>query len=107
MSVVTHVYEIPHHRSKSYVDEHVDQFSAFQITWNDAEAIHLTFGRNSLSVKTSRLEHYDDKPTESKTGEVEVFRLDVASVSMPIETAKDLVASLSRMISAAEARDNE
>lgn len=107
MSVVTNVLELTHQHAASYVDEHVDQFDAFSMSWNGADAVHLTFGRNTMLVKTSRLEHYDDKPAEIKSGKVEVFRLDVAGISMPLSVAKELAETLTRMIQGVEGKADE
>lgn len=103
MSVITDTLEFPHQRSASFTDEYVDQFSAYTISWNGAEAVHLTFGRDSLEVKSSRLVHYSDRPAESKSGKVDLFCLDVAAISMPIETARRLAETLNTMIAGVEA----
>lgn len=95
---------IPHMQAGSYMDENIDQFDAFAISWNDQEAVHLTFGRNSLMVKTSRIVNYSDKPAEIETGAAELFRLDVGAVTMPIETARSLAETLSRMVQQADIR---
>lgn len=96
-SVMAHV------KSKSFVDEQVDQFSAFAISWSGDEAIHVTFGRHSVNLKNTRFVNVDGEPG-SEPGEVEAIRLDVAAVAMPVEVARDLVATLSRMISHADER---
>ncbi|WP_282372275.1 hypothetical protein [Pseudomonas sp. PS02290] len=106
MSVVVNNVELAHQKSNSFVDEHVDKFDAFTMSWNGAEAFHLTFGRDTVSVQTSRIETYDDKPSEIKSGRVEIHRLDVAGISMPISTAKELAQTLITMIERLEgARD--
>lgn len=106
VSESTHTVEFPHQRATSYVDEHVDKFDAFTLSWNGADAVHLTFGRDTLLVQTSRLEHFQDRPTESRSGKVDLFRLDVAGISMPIETAKELAKTLNRMIASVESGRN-
>ncbi|WP_148058622.1 hypothetical protein [Pseudomonas frederiksbergensis] len=94
---------IQHVKSGNFTDEQIDQFDAFAINWNGQEAIHLTFGRTSIEVKNSKFvptEH----GTERESGDVEIFRLDVGAVCMPIETAKELAETLNRMILQSEAR---
>lgn len=98
---------IPHVQAGSYMDEQVDQFDAFAISWNEQDAIHLTFGRNSLLVKNSRIITYSDKPAEVETGSAELFRLDVGAVTMPIETARSLAKTLSRMVEQFDSRKSE
>lgn len=98
-----HGLTVPHIKAGSYIDEQVDQFDAFAIKWNDQEAIHLTFGRTSINVKNS-VYLTKDGSTERQSGDIDVFRLDVGAVTMPIETAKELSETLSRMIAQAEAR---
>ncbi|KPY83709.1 hypothetical protein RA263_14600 [Pseudomonas syringae pv. tagetis] len=94
-----------HVKAGSYMDEQVDQFDAFAIMWNNADAIHLTFGRTSINVKTSIYRADPGTATTTRdAGEIDVFRLDVGAVTMPIETAKELVQTLSKMILQAEAR---
>ncbi|KAA8689597.1 Uncharacterized protein ALO80_04064 [Pseudomonas caricapapayae] len=92
-----------HVKAGSYMDEQVDQFDAFAIMWNNTDAIHLTFGRTSINVKTS-IYRTGAGTTTRDAGEIDVFRLDVGAVTMPIETAKDLVDTLSKMILQAEDR---
>ncbi|NNA20425.1 hypothetical protein HBN70_06555 [Pseudomonas lundensis] len=94
---------IPHIKAGSYMDEQVDQFDAFAITWNDQDAIHLTFGRTSINVKNS-VYLTKNGVTDREPGDIDVFRLDVGAVTMPIETARDLAETLNRMIAQAEAR---
>ncbi|MBP5948510.1 MULTISPECIES: hypothetical protein [unclassified Pseudomonas] len=94
---------INHIKAGSYMDEQVDQFDAFAISWNGQEAIHLTFGRTSINVKSSKFVPVPDG-TERQSGDVEIFRLDVGAVSMPLDTAKHLSETLIRMIAQAETR---
>ena len=107
VSEPTHTVDFPHQRGNLYLDEHVDKFDAFSISWNGTEAIHLTFGRDTLAVQSSKLIHYADKPTESTSGKVELFRLDVAGISMPIETARQLAETLTKMVARADAEQSE
>ncbi|NMY04610.1 hypothetical protein HBO12_16750 [Pseudomonas sp. WS 5059] len=107
MSQPTNTTIIPHVQAGSYMDEQVDQFDAFAISWNEQDAVHLTFGRTSLLVKTSRIMNYADKPADIETGEAELFRLDVGAVTMPIETARSLAKTLSRMVEQSDARKAE
>ena len=97
---------MPHIKAASYVDDQVDKFDAFGITWNDDEAIHITFGRNTVNVKTTRF-FLDDGVPGSESGDVDVIRLDVAGLTLPLNTAKELVETLSKMIASADARNPE
>jgi len=94
---------LQHVRSTSFVDEQVDQFSAFAMSWNGEEAIHVTFGRNSINLKSTNFVIENGVPN-TEPGQVEAFRLDVASIAMPLNVAKDLLDTLGRMISHAEER---
>lgn len=94
---------MPHIRAGSFVDEQVDQFDAFAISWNGEDAIHLTFGRNSINLKNTRFVT-DNGVSGVEAGDIEPFRLDVAAVAMPLAVAKDLAHTLTRMISHAEER---
>jgi len=107
VSEPTHTVEFPHQRGTSYIDEHVDKFDAFSISWNGTEAIHLTFGRDTLAVQTSRLVHFTDSPAKAEAGKVELFRLDVAGISMPIETARQLAETLTKMVERADMESGE
>ncbi|MFH7468170.1 hypothetical protein, partial [Pseudomonas syringae group genomosp. 7] len=63
--------------------EQVDQIDAFAIMWNNADAIHLTFGRTSINVKTSIYSADPVTPTTTRyAGELQVFRLDVGAVTI-------------------------
>lgn len=99
----SHGVTVPHIKAGSYMDDQVDQFDAFAIRWNNQDAIHLTFGRTSINVKNS-VYLTKDGVTERQSGDIEVFRLDVGAVTMPLDTAKELAETLSRMIAQAEAR---
>lgn len=99
-SVVSHV------KAGSFVDEQIDSFDAFSFSWNGDEAIHLTFGRYSINVKNTRF-FTENGESNTETGDIEAFRLDVAAVAMPLNVAKDLAATLSRMIAHAEQRGKE
>ena len=92
-----------HKRSGHFIDEQVDQFDAFAISWNGEEAIHLTFGRTSIGINTSSFV-MDEGKSKRQSGEIDVFRLDVGAITMPVRTARGLVATLNRMIAQAEAR---
>lgn len=94
---------LKHVRATSFVDEQVDQFSAFAMSWNGEEAIHITFGRNSINLKSTNFVYENGVPG-TEPGEVEAFRLDVASIAMPLNVAKDLLDTLGRMIAHAEDR---
>lgn len=94
---------IPHIRARSFVDEQVDQFDAFAMSWNGDDAIHLTFGRHSISVKNTRFVS-EDGVSAAESGDIEAIRLDVAAVAMPLNVARELAATLSRMIAHADDR---
>lgn len=94
---------LPHIKAGSFVDEQVDQFSAFAMSWNGEEAIHLTFGRNSINLKSTNFIVENGVPG-IEAGEIEPFRLDVAAVAVPIGVAKELAETLARMIAHAEER---
>ncbi|QAY93678.1 hypothetical protein [Pseudomonas sp. ACM7] len=97
---------LPHIKAGSFVDEQVDQFDAFAMSWNGDEAIHLTFGRNSINLKSTKFV-VENGVSGIEAGEIEPFRLDVAAVAMPIGVAKELAETLSRMIAHAEERRNK
>lgn len=107
MSEPTRITEIPHERLGSFIDEHVDKYSAYSIQWNGEAAVHLTFGRDSLRLGTTRLVHFDDAPAQDDSGRLEVVRLDVAAISMPLATAKRLSETLARMIKGLEGEADE
>lgn len=94
---------IPHVRASNFVDEQVDQFDAFSILWNGQEAVHITFGRTSLNLKNSVL-LVKDGSMERATGDIDVHRLDVAAVAMPLDVARQLADVLQRMIKQASDR---
>ncbi len=94
---------VPHMKASTFMDDQADQFDAFAIRWNNQEAIHLTFGRTSINVKSS-VYLTKDGVTERQSGDIDVVRLDVGAVTMPLETAKELLKTLSQMIEQAEAR---
>lgn len=94
---------IPHIKASSYVDEQVDKFDAFGVTWNDDEAIHLTFGRNTVNVRSTRF-YIEDGVSGVESGDMDVVRLDVAGLTLPLSTAKELAETLTRMIGHAETR---
>lgn len=94
---------LQHIKASSYVDEQVDQFDAFAISWKDEDAIHLTFGRNTVNVKTTRF-YVENGEAGVESGDMEVLRLDVAALTIPMDTARELVALLTKMIGHADAR---
>lgn len=94
---------IAHVKASSYVDDQIDKFDAFAISWNDQDAIHLTFGRNTINVKNTRFYVEDGNPGV-ESGEMDVVRLDVAGLTMPLSVAKELAETLSRMVAHAEDR---
>ncbi len=107
VSQPTNTTIIPHVQAGSYMDEQVDQFDAFAISWNEQDAVHVTFGRTSLLVKTSKIVNYAERPAEIETGEAELCRLDVGAVTMPIETARSLAKTLSKMVEQFDSRKSE
>lgn len=104
--MATNVYELMHERSNTFVEEHVDQFSAYAISWNDNEAIHVTFGRNSIRVNSETIVHEDDAPARLQGGQILPVMLDVSALSMPIETAQRLGETLLAMVEQAKARES-
>jgi len=94
---------IPHVKAGSFIDEQVDQFDAFAINWNGDEAIHLTFGRHSINVKTTQFVT-ENGISSIESGDTEIFRLDVGAITLPLDVAKKLAATLTNMIGHAEAR---
>lgn len=94
---------IQHIKATSYVDDQIDKFDAFGITWNGDEAIHVTFGRNTINIRNTRF-YVEDGISGVESGEVDVLRLDVAGLTMPLDTAKELAETLLRMIALAEKR---
>jgi|GEM_PF-3932526 len=97
-------FKVPHVRAASFVDEQVDQFDAFSITWNSNEAIHLTFGRSTLLLKNSDLVTYKDGPANYESGDVDLVRLDLGAFTIPLEVAEKLASTLTEMVSAARLR---
>jgi hypothetical protein len=96
---------IHHVRANNFVDEQVDQFDAFSILWNGQEAVHVTFGRTSLTLKNSVF-LVKDGATERATGDVDVHRLDVAAMTMSLDVARQLAEVLQRMIKQAGDRSS-
>ena len=94
---------IPHIKAGSYVDEQVDKFDAFAISWNDDEAIHLTFGRNTVNVKNTKF-FVEDGVHGVESGDMDVIRLDVAGLTIPMDVARELAETLARMIGHADVR---
>jgi hypothetical protein len=104
MSEKTVTAVISHIKASSYVDEQVDKFDAFSIAWNGSEAIHLTFGRNTVNVKNTKF-FIQDGVSSVESGDMDVIRLDVAGLTIPLETARELASTLAAMVQHADARE--
>jgi len=102
MAIIENGTKLEHVKSENFVNEHVDQFVGIAFASGNELKVAITFGRDLMDLA---FETFNSMPGHENAFNTTVppeaytlSRLDVAQLSMPLETAKRLRDLLTKLI---------
>lgn len=83
-----------HRRSHHYIEEIADKFSLVTLQSGKEARVHIQFGRDSVFIGGETTSDFVDEDGGTRrrvsADNVDMYRLDVAGLSLPLETVREL-----------------